>query len=318
MKTSTLIARIFGAFVSLALLLAIVFFATNKESQTLDAAERERLGVDFIKLTQGEVHYELRGTDTAGTVVLVHGFSIPGYIWDRNIDALIDAGYRVLRFDLYGRGYSARPDIDYDIDLFVEQLNELTSSLNISTPFHLVGFSMGGPITTRFSHRYADKVQSLSLLAPLVVTPERSDLKLLSVPYLGEYLASVVMMPKIANGLARTVYDVNSFPQWHDKMAQHIHYRGYRQALLSTLRYLTGKSFESDYEKLAVTDIPSQLIWGREDQVVNYDQASRIQALVPNIPLTILEETGHLPQIEQSEKVNTLLLQHFAHAARNG
>ena len=318
MKAATIMARTFVVLVSLALLLAIVFVVTNKESQTLDAAERERLRVDFIKLKHGEVHYELLGTDTAGTVVLVHGFSIPGYVWDRNIDALVDAGYRVIRFDLYGRGYSDRPEMDYDIDLFVEQLNELTSALNIRTPFHLVGLSMGGPIAARFSHRYADKVQSLSLLAPLVVTPERSELKLLSIPYLGEYLAGVVMMPKIANGLASTVYDVNSFPEWHDKMAQHIHYRGYRQALLSTLRYLSGKSFESDYEKLAATGISSQLIWGREDQVVNYDQAGLIQAVVPNISLHSLEETGHLPQIEQSEKVNALLLQHFAHAARNG
>ena len=316
MKPSTFMARAFVVLASLALLLAIVFFAANKESQTLDATERERLGVDFIKLKHGEVHYELRGQDRSGTVVLVHGFSTPSYVWDRNVDALVEAGYRVLRFDLYGRGYSDRPVIDYDIDLFVEQLYELTSALTIRAPFHLVGLSMGGPITTRFSHRYAEQVQSLSLLAPLVVTPERFDLKLLSIPYLGEYLAGVVMMPKISNGLARTVYDVNSYPQWHDKMAQHIHYRGYRQALLSTLRYLSGKSFEFDYEKLAATGISSQLIWGREDQVVSYDQAGLIQAVVPNIFLHSLEETGHLPQIEQSEKVNTLLLQHFADAGR--
>jgi len=58
-------------------------------------------------------------------VVLVHGFSVASYCWERTVPALVEAGFRVLTFDLYGRGYSDRPDGPYNLDLFVRQIDEL-------------------------------------------------------------------------------------------------------------------------------------------------------------------------------------------------
>lgn len=290
------------------MLLSLTFVILDKETSPLDERARNTLDANFASLQHGKVHYQLAGTETRGTVVLVHGFSLPSYIWDKNIDALVKAGYQVLRFDLYGRGYSERPELDYNIDLFVQQLKELSTKLLLPEPFHLVGISMGGPITTRFSHQNPEKVKSLTLLAPLVETPERFDLNLLRPPLLGEALSGIVMMPKLANGLANTVYDVNSFPDWHQRLAEHDHFKGYRRALLSTLRYLAGKSFIEDYRAFGQTNIPSLLIWGREDRVVDFTQHQTVKTAVPAITFFSLEKTGHLPQMEQTTQVNKMLI----------
>ena len=301
-----------GILIVLSSALYISFIGSDMETTDLDEHERKLLKADFVELKHGPVHYQLQGTEHTNTIVLVHGFSTPSYLWDRNVDALLAAGYRVLRFDLYGRGYSARPDLTYDIDLFVEQLDEITRALGIKQAFHLAGLSMGGPITARFAHQHPERVKSLSLLAPLVNTPESLDLTLIKLPYVGEYLASVVMMPKIENGIVRSAYDASTYPEWHKKMAQHIHYKGYRRALLSSARHLAGKLFTEDYRLLGDTGIPTQLIWGKEDRIINFEQSQILRTTLPELRFHSLEKTGHLPQIEQAESVNTWLIEHLS------
>ena len=98
---------------------------------------------EFTELADGFVHYELGGSSGAQMVVLVPGFSVPLQIWDPTYHALIDAGYRVLRYDLFGRGFSDRPDSRYDLDFFDRQLVGLLEALDISAPIDLVGLFPG-------------------------------------------------------------------------------------------------------------------------------------------------------------------------------
>ena len=63
----------------------------------------------FAKLTDGYTYYEyLNYNDSVETLVFVHGFSVPSYIWDITYYEAIKRGYNVLRMDLYGRGFSRR------------------------------------------------------------------------------------------------------------------------------------------------------------------------------------------------------------------
>lgn len=58
---------------------------------------------EFAKLSDGTVAYELTGPESGELVVLVHGVSGPMMVWDKTVPALNAAGFRTLRFDLYGR-----------------------------------------------------------------------------------------------------------------------------------------------------------------------------------------------------------------------
>ncbi len=302
---------------SAAALLAAAFVVRDLETQTLSDADRKQHGMQQVALQHGTVAYQLANPGAPITVVMVHGFSVPSYVWDKNYSYFAERGFRTLRFDLYGRGLTDRPHLDYGLDLYVEQLLDLLRALDISGPIHLAGLSMGGPVTARFTHRYPEMVASLSLLAPLIETPNDPAMHALKVPYLGEYLATTLMMPRIVNGLENSVYDTNSFTDWDTRMQEHAHYSGYRRALLTTLRYLAGRSFIEDYARLGESKVPVQLAWGINDQVVPFSQHTLLLSEVPHAHLLSLDHCGHLPQREHPEVVNPWLESFMqAHSAR--
>src|SRR5258706_1730610 len=123
---------------SLLLAIILVLFGIyhhyDQETASLTDEARKGAGGSFIRLSDGVVHYELAGPERAGTVVLVHGFSVPYYIWEPTFEALARAGHRVLRYDLYGRGYSDRPRLSYDAETYDLQLLQLLSALKIQEP----------------------------------------------------------------------------------------------------------------------------------------------------------------------------------------
>ena len=147
-----------------------------------------------------EHYYELGGPDDGEMVVLVYGFFVPAYIWDPTFESLTSDGYRVLRFDLYGRGHSDRPDAVYTIPFIADQLDQLTRALSVDTPFNLLGLSMGGPITAQFANQYPGKVKCLVLIDPMVFPPSEEDISPLCLPLIGEYMANVYLIPQLAAG----------------------------------------------------------------------------------------------------------------------
>ncbi|MCH1553793.1 MAG: alpha/beta hydrolase, partial [Luminiphilus sp.] len=69
-------------------------------------------GAAFVELEQGFTYYEAANFDTCDDpIVLVHGFSVPSYIWQPTFEFLSDAGACVLMLDLYGRGLSDNPNV---------------------------------------------------------------------------------------------------------------------------------------------------------------------------------------------------------------
>ena len=69
----------FGVFI---LLLLIPYFALNEESKTLDNKTRHDLPGQFIKLSDGYVHFELFGPEKAPFVILIHGITTHYFLWD--------------------------------------------------------------------------------------------------------------------------------------------------------------------------------------------------------------------------------------------
>ena len=98
MKTKKLLG-FFVFFDLIVLIFLVAFFYLNPEKQKIDANVRNITPGDFVELSEGFVHYELSGAPEGELVVLVHGFSVPYYVWDPTVDELVKQGYRVLRYD---------------------------------------------------------------------------------------------------------------------------------------------------------------------------------------------------------------------------
>ena len=95
-------------------MLFVLLQRVDTEILVLDEEARELAPGLFVELSDGWTHYDVAGPESGQVVILVHGFSVPYYIWDTTFEALVAAGFRVIRFDLFGRGYSDRPATVYE------------------------------------------------------------------------------------------------------------------------------------------------------------------------------------------------------------
>jgi pimeloyl-ACP methyl ester carboxylesterase len=124
---------------TLLVLFLAAMLAGDREPLTLNERERSRLPGKFVALSQGVTNYEIMGPASGPAVLLVPGISIPRGVFVRTLAPLAEAGYRVVAFDLYGRGFSDRPRVRYDAALFNRQIDDLLAALRIEGPVNLVG-----------------------------------------------------------------------------------------------------------------------------------------------------------------------------------
>ena len=245
MKKGCLITAV-GGLVGLVSLLSAVYLLLDREKLTLNLETRAALSGQFISLPVGGVtHYQLSGPEEGPLVVLVHGFSVAAYTWEHTVPALTDAGFRVLTYDLYGRGYSDRPPGPYDLNLFTTQLDELLTALQFDQPVDVVGLSMGGYISAEFAARHPERVRRVALLAPQS-TAMGSDPRtsLVTLPGVGEYLFTVYLGPFYMSASSGEFVSNTESATWHARYLDMMNYAGFRDALLSTLRTMTGDPFE--------------------------------------------------------------------------
>src|SRR5450755_2685410 len=98
-----------------------------------------------------EIYYEDHGAGQP--VVLIHGYPLSGRGWDKQVPALLEAGYRVITYDRRGFGKSSQPTIGYDYDTFAADLSALLEHLDLRDVV-LCGFSMGTGEVVRYLSTY--------------------------------------------------------------------------------------------------------------------------------------------------------------------
>jgi len=111
------------------------------------------------------LYYEDHGTGKP--VVLIHGWPLSGRSWERQVPALIEAGYRVITYDRRGFGWSSQPWGGYDYDTFAADLNAVMERLDLREAT-LVGFSMGGGEVARYVSTYGTNRVNKAVLAAAV------------------------------------------------------------------------------------------------------------------------------------------------------
>ena len=279
------------------------------ETRILDDEARRSAPGDFVRLPDGMVHYELKGPPDGQPVVLVHGFSVPYYIWDPTVPALAAAGLRVLRYDLFGRGFSDRPDLPYTMELFVRQLKDLLEALQVNIPVSLVGLSMGGPVSAGFTVKYPAFVRKLCLLDPAGFQNGRPILyRIISLPGLGETLIGLFANRLLASNQPADFYMPEKFPGYPEQFLPQMQYRGFKRAILSTLRVGPLGGLTQTYQSVAAQGLPVLLVWGRQDKVVPFRLSEKARQILPQAEFHAIDQAGHIAHYEKPELVNPLLI----------
>lgn len=279
----------------------------NPERQDLNSAARAGVDMKFIGLSEGVTGYTLGGAEDAPWVVLIHGYSVPSPQWAAAAAALQAAGYRTLYYDLYGRGWSDRPAGDYDLARYERQLTELLNVLGAPPQVKLVGLSLGGLIAAHYAVVNPQKVAGLALVAPFNAVPDIPDV--INWPLIGTAVAHALYFPRQAKLQMNSFADPALAEQYMPLFTEQLPYRGFRRAILSTLRTTILQDPLPTYLELGAQGRDIPLIWGAEDRVVPIAQAPRLlQALRPGATLVTIEGAGHAPHLEAPEATHTALI----------
>lgn len=282
----------------------------NPETRDISTVTRSDAQGEFIQLSDGVTHYDLGGPDTARTVVLVHGFSVPMYIWDSTAVALRDAGFRVLRYDMFGRGLSDRPDASYDGTFHANQLRELLDSLGIREPVDVVGLSFGGPVSAYFTTQHRARVRTLTLMDP--ATRSGSPPSWLGWPVVGHWVWQVSRAPSAAQGQPSDFLHPERFPDWVSRYEPQMRYKGFGRALRRSVLNTGASNLDSLYDAVGATGVPAMLIWGKQDNTTPISAADALIPRIPGILFLPVDSAGHLPAMEQGWAVHPALLAFFA------
>jgi len=112
-----------------------------------------------------DLYYEDHGSGRP--VVLIHGFPLSGAAWEKQVLALLKAGYRTITYDRRGFGKSSQPTVGYDYDTFAADLNKIMTDLNLRETT-LVGHSMGTGEVARYLNTFGSgRVSKAVFVSPI-------------------------------------------------------------------------------------------------------------------------------------------------------
>ena len=263
---------------------------------------------NYIELKNGYTYFEEANQDSeTGTVVLVHGFSVPSYIMETTFNSIEEKGFRVIMMDLYGRGFSDNPDLPQTDELRANQVIELLDRRNIKKA-SLVGLSNGGRIISKIAYLKPEIVNELFYIASsgFYDYPDTNERDVT----LNEINDLIKSYPEMAMGQKNDFFNPGQYPDWIDKYKELQKHKGFARALISTTKNLVTLDYV--HNKIDSLNIPVYTFWGEFDTVVIYDEfKDRLNRILPNRTEFFISNSGHLPHMENQDEFESIFFKYL-------
>lgn len=257
--------------------------AGGPEPETVEAGGKS---LQYLKVGEGE----------GDPLVLLHGFGGDINIWVFNQEALA-AEHTVYSLDLPGHGQSTKDVGDGDLASFVQALADFLDAMEIEKA-HLVGHSMGGAVAGAFANAHPDRVSSVILISSAGLGPEINE----------EYIEGFIAANKrrdMRNVLKMLFADPDLVKrELVNDVLKFKRLDGVDEALRKVADKVFPDGQQADVPDLSEVSVPILVIWGSEDQIVPVSHTENVPS---EARVEILEDTGHMPQMEAAGKVNRLV-----------
>lgn len=247
-------------------------------------------------------------------VILIHGFGGSMWHWEYQYLPLAQT-HRVLIPDLIGSGLSDKPEAPYSPEHLVKFFLEFMNSLEIEEAI-LIGNSMGAGLAMAMALDYPDRVDRLVLISGFPAQVEDS----VASPQYRRFLhhRPPLWLATIGNRLAgrgtteRLLKEIVYQPELISaSIIERSFHNRQRGDLLTPLYSLLDHihSWEKRYgQRIANISHQTLLLWGDHDRVFPLEVGKQVKNLLPQAEWHIIPEAGHLPQWEQPQVVNPLIL----------
>ena len=241
----------------------------------------------------------------ADAVVLIHGFPLAKEIWEAQSAALAPT-HRVVALDLRGMGRSSVPDGPYLMETLAGDVAAVMDHLGIERAT-IVGHSLGGYVALAFARMYVERVARLALVCSRIIadTPERASARRASAQELERNGIDAQAIAQSVDRLFLAKTREKS-PQMLEK-ARKILENSDARGLASMVR---GMALRDTSEDIAPElGMPVLVVASRHDPVVPAAESEAMASAFPAARLAWLEESGHVPMLEEPDRLAALLVE---------
>lgn len=255
-------------------------------------------------------------------LLLIHGFGASLGHWSKNIPILADKGYRVFALDLLGFGGSAKPNLDYTLELWQQQIKDFWQE-KIESPTIFIGNSIGGLLSLMLMAEFPEITAGgviINCAGGLNHRPDELNFplrlimgtftKLITSPVTGKFIFNNIRQKnRIRNTLYQVYCDRKAVT---DELVEMLYQpscdAGAQEVFASVLNAPAGPKPTELLEKL---QHPLLVLWGEKDPWTPISGAKIYQEKATNNQDTqfySIANAGHCPQDENPEIVNKLIL----------
>jgi pimeloyl-ACP methyl ester carboxylesterase len=269
-----------------------------------------KLNSAFIDIDGVPVHYIIEGkTEDTLPIVLIHGTSASLHTWD-TLSSLLKTNKKIIRFDLPAFGLTGPNRLNqYNFNFYNQFLDELLIKLNV-TQCIVAGNSLGGSIAWNYAIASPDKVKQLILLdaSGYPKKDEKGSLgfKLAGIPVLNQALKHISPISLIRKSLEDAFYNKSIVT---DKMVQQYHDLLLREGNRAAVLELFQHPMKPDATKIKTITQPTLIIWGKQDQLISYNNASLFKQDIRNSQMLVLDKVGHIPMEEAPRQVAAAIIE---------
>ncbi|MDP3434936.1 MAG: alpha/beta fold hydrolase [Bacteroidota bacterium] len=257
-----------------------------------------------IKITvkNHTVSYNDEGPNGAPVIILIHGFPFNKSMWNDQTEVLTEK-CRVIAYDVRGFGNSEAGTDDFSIELFVTDLLNLMDALKIEKAM-LCGLSMGGYIALNAIKNYPKRFCALILCDTNCVadTPEAIEKRMIAIENIDKYGVELY-----ANESVKNLFAPISFVTNQEKIAvvKAMILKTTVPSLKATLLALTTR--KETCNNLPDIKVPVLIMVGEDDKITPPVAARQMHKNIKGSILNVIENAGHLSNIENSYEFNIYL-----------
>lgn len=269
----------------------------------------------FAEINNIQICYQIHGEGYP--VFLIHGFGSKKESFMAQIPTLSQE-FKVISFDNRGSGKSARPNIPYTMDMFVDDIKVLMDYLKIDKT-HLIGLSLGGMISINYVLKYPNTVNKLVLINTLAQLPDDFDPE----SYVNSKIEALELARKDPELSFWQTTRFGFYSKFRQKMKANPKEKFYGLwSVEDVLEYYKkdppsaqdvrniASSFKTHkaYERLQQIKHKTLILTASHDKLVPKEKMLEIHQKLPNSTIQIIQEAGHESPKEKAPEVNKAII----------
>ncbi len=256
----------------------------------------------FLKRNNHKIFYEVHGE--GDPLLFVHGWMMNSSVWRNQINHF-SKSHQVVAFDLTGYGQSDKPEIKYNPDVWLDDIDAVIAHCNLVKPT-LIGWSMGGAIGMGYALKRPEVLRSLVLVdsTPLLVAPPE-NFPYATPPDEAEQLLGAISTDYSsgARGFVELMLPEDDVENIMDELHSITQQTTGPIALESVLAAGTADL----RPVLANISVPTVILHGEEDRVCKLGAGEYLANNIPNATFHTFPNKGHVPFLTDADNFNSIL-----------